>query len=106
MRKRNARRRLAAAVLALGLAAGTNFVSAPTAAAATPAPWCVIVTRVPTPWYLVPRYQVRNHCKTAQRVKLVVSLGPDSSCYRLSVGSSFFHRVDDFPSRIDGLVRC
>lgn len=65
--------------------------AAPLASAGT-APACIhreLAPLVPAGWTVL----VTNHCGKTMQVKVVVDLGPDSSCYRMGKGGWFLYWI-------------
>jgi Alpha amylase inhibitor len=87
-RHRTARVLAGAAVAVAGLAG--SFATAEPASAAPP-PDCVRAYS----WFdsLFQYVGIDNHCGSTQRVKVVVSGGPDSRCYVISPGGHVEHTI-------------
>jgi hypothetical protein len=86
--RRTARALVGAAVAVAGLA-GTFAAADP--ASAAPTPWCVHEYS----WFdsLFQYVGIENHCSSTQRVKVIVSGGPDSGCYTIRPGGYVEHTI-------------
>jgi hypothetical protein len=98
-RRRKARVLSGAAVATAGLLG--SFVAAEPASA-EPTPWCVHEYS----WFdsLFQYVGIDNTCSSTQRVKVVVSGGPDSRCYSIPRGGHVEHQI--LWGSWDGNVRC
>ncbi|QXE38746.1 beta-Ig-H3/fasciclin [Streptomyces sp. GMY02] len=88
------------------VAIGTLGVTAPSADAAPgdTAPGCVGRTVYPT----IEGFDVflQNNCQKTASVKVIVSLGPDSPCYAIKVGTSRVFGYEGITGNYDRTVLC
>jgi hypothetical protein len=96
---RNRFKRVAAVASAAGLALAGVTVPA-SSAYADWAPTCVYVYGPP----VLQKALVENHCSTTQRVRVIVSWGPDSSCVELQ--PNWYFTYEWWPGSYDGLQLC
>ncbi|WP_445396855.1 beta-Ig-H3/fasciclin [Streptomyces sp. LE64] len=100
---RKSRMAVQAAVTAVGLV-GSLAVSASPAAAATTAPSCIsrMVTATTDGFDVL----LTNRCSGTRSVKVVVSLAPDSPCYRLARGANTLYVYSGIFGNYERTVNC
>jgi hypothetical protein len=91
---------MAGALLAPGQASAATGDSGPVTPKAT-APQCVTFH---VPWHNA-YIDVTNHCKTTQRVRIIIQLAVDSRCFVLSPGETHRHWATT-TARVERLDRC
>lgn len=100
---RTSRKAAQAAVTAVALV-GSLAVSAAPAAAATTAPSCIgrMVTETTNGFDVL----LTNNCSGTRSVRVVVSLAPDSGCYKLARGANALYIYTGILGNYDRTVNC